>query len=100
MNENLMIAILIFFTILLLFLAVFLFYRQRQDKGQLIDKINQYATQRSPQMQAADENKGGFLGNLRQFFIGLTTKLAPYSQPKRRDEGQSPSTKNDHGGLR
>ena len=32
-------------------------------------------------MQAADENKGGFLGNLRQFFIGLTTKLAPYSQP-------------------
>ena len=82
MSENMIIAILIFFTILLLFLAVFLFYRRRQDKGLLIDKINQYATQKSPQMQAADENKGGFGGNLRQFFLSLTSKLAPYSQPK------------------
>jgi tight adherence protein C len=82
MNENMMITILIFCMLLLLFLAIFLFYRQKQDKGRLIDKINQYATQRLPKMQAADENKGGFLGDLRQFFMGLTTKLAPYSQPK------------------
>jgi tight adherence protein C len=78
MNE--IIAILIFLAILLIFLAVFLFYRQRKIKGRLIDKINQYAAQASP--KAADEDKTGFSGKLRYYFVSLTTKLAPYSQPK------------------
>jgi len=82
MNEMVMIAILIFFMVTLLFLTAFLFYRQRQGKKQIIDKINKFAAHSLSETAQNGNNNNGFLGKVRRSFLDLSAKLAPYSQPK------------------
>lgn len=80
MNDMVMIIVMIFSATILFSLAAFLFYRQRQDKTQIMDKIDQYSAPRSS--QGASQNAEGFFADTRQSFVNLIAKLAPYARPK------------------
>lgn len=82
MNDILIIAVLIFSMMMLLFIAAYLFYRERQDKIQIMDKIDQYSAHPLP--RETNQTNTGF--DSKQFFVNLTAKLAPYSRPKNEEE--------------
>ncbi len=84
MNDMAIIAIMIFSTMMLFFISIFLFYRQRQNKIKIIDKIDQYAVAGS--LDGTSQNIPGFFDDMQKLFIGLAAKLAPYSRPKDKKE--------------